>query len=377
MLLNENQSLIQATVRDFAKRRLQPRSAEWDRSGHFPAEEIKTAGSLGLCGMTVPVDDGGAGADTLSYAIAIEELAAGDGSVSTIISVTNLVSRILARFGSPTQRSEELIALATGEALGCFCLTEPHAGSDASAIRTRAVRDGDFYVLNGTKQFVTSGRNADLAVVFAVTDPDAGKRGISAFLVPTTNDGYVVSRLEEKLGQHASDTAQITLDNCRIPASSLIGQPGEGYKVALSNLEYGRVGIAAQCVGMARSALECAIAYSRDRQSFDKPLSEHQAVAFRLADSATTLESCRLMVWHAAALQDAGLPGLKQACMAKLFASEQAEKICSAAIQVLGGYGYLKDFPVEQIYRDVRVAQIYEGTSDIQKMVICRHLFDN
>ena len=264
--------------------------------------------------------------------------------------------------------------MAKGEKLGCFCLTEPHTGSDASAITTRADRDGDHYVLNGVKQFITSGKYADVAIVLAVTDKSAGKRGISCFLVPTNTAGYIVARIEEKMGQRASDTAQILFENCRIPVTCLVGQEGEGYKIALSNLEAGRIGIAAQAVGMARAALDASIKYAKDRVTFGVPIIEHQAVNFRLADMATQLDAARLMVWRAAMLKDAGKPCLTEASMAKLFASEVAEKVCTDAIQIHGGYGYVSDFPVERIYRDVRVCQIYEGASDIQRLVIGRSL---
>jgi hypothetical protein len=332
-------------------------------------------GELGLYGMLVPEQWGGSEAGYVALALAIEEVAAGDGATSTILSVNNsVVCGPLLNYGSDELKENWLRPLASGEMLGCFCLTEAHAGSDASAVKTQAVKDGDEYVINGSKQFITSGKNAQAAIVIAVTDPAAGKRGLSAFLVPTDNPGYQVAGIENKLGQHASDTASIFFDNCRIPASYLIGKEGEGYKIALSNLEGGRIGIAAQCVGMARAAYEVALAYAQERKSFDKPLIEHQAVGFRLADMATQIEATRLLVLNAAGLRDAGQPCLKEASMAKLFASEMAEKVCSDAIQTLGGYGYLNDFPLERIYRDVRVAQIYEGTSDIQRMVIARQI---
>jgi len=284
------------------------------------------------------------------------------------------VNAILMRYGNPEQQKKWLMPLAQGHMLGAFCLTEPHVGSDASALRTTATREGDSYVLQGVKQFITSGKHGDVAIVIAVTDKAAGKKGISAFIVPTDTPGYVVARLEDKLGQHSSDTAQINFDQCRVPAENLIGQEGEGYKIALSALEGGRIGIAAQSVGMARSALEVALDYARQRESFGTAIFNHQAVGFRLADCATRLEAARQLIWHAAALRDAGRPCLKEAAMAKLFASEVAEEICSAAIQTLGGYGYVSDFPVERIYRDVRVCQIYEGTSDVQKILIQRAL---
>lgn len=373
MNLTEEQTMIRDMARDFARERLAPNAAKWDQEGIFPGDVLAELGELGLYGMTIPEQWGGAGTDYVSFALAIEEIAAGDGACSTILSVNNsVVCGPLLKYGSDYLKEKYLRPLASGEMLGCFCLTEPQAGSDAAALRARAVREGDEYVLNGTKQFITSGKYGQVAIVFAVTDPAAGKRGISAFIVPTDNPGYKVASIEEKMGQHASDTAQIFFDDCRIPVDHLIGKEGEGYKIALSNLESGRIGIAAQSVGMARAAYEAALAYAKERESFGKPIIKHQAVAFRLADMATQLEAAHLMVMNAATLRDAGKPCLKEACMAKLFASEAAEKICSAAIQVHGGYGYLKDFPVERIYRDVRITQIYEGTSDIQRIVISR-----
>jgi len=375
MRLSDEHRLVRDTLRDFAQQRLAPHAARWDREHHFPRAELAALGELGALGMVVPDEWGGAGADYLSLALALEEIAAGDGATSTIVSVQNSVvcGPILA-FGSDAQKTRYLGPLASGAKLGCFCLTEPAAGSDASAIATRAMRDGDHYVLDGVKQFITSGRHADVAIVFAVTDKVAAKRGISAFIVDTSTPGYVVTRIEDKTGQRASDTAQITFEGCRVPRENLLGREGEGYRIALANLEAGRIGIAAQAVGMARAAYEAALAYARERTSFGKPLIEHQAVAFRLADMATSLEAARQLVWHAATLRDAGEPCLKEASMAKLFASEMAERVCSDAIQVHGGYGYVSDFPVERIWRDVRVCQIYEGTSDIQRMVIGRAL---
>ena len=375
MNLSEEQKLIRDSVREFVQDRIAPFAAEWDKSNHFPAQELKQMGELGLFGIAIPEAWGGSGADYVSFALAIEEVAAGDGACSTILSVNNsVVCGSLLGSGRDFLKQTYLKPLASGAQLGCFCLTEPQAGSDAAALETRAQKQGDDYVLNGSKSFITSGANADVAIVFAVTDPDAGKKGISAFVVPTDNPGYQVGKVEQKMGQHASDTAQIFLKDCSIPADHLLGEEGEGYKIALMNLESGRIGIGAQCVGMARAAYECALEYARERITFGKPIIEHQAVAFRLADMATQLEAARLMVLHAASLRDAGEPCLKQASMAKLFASEAAEKICSAAIQVLGGYGYLSDFPLERIVRDVRVSQIYEGTSDIQRIVIAREL---
>jgi alkylation response protein AidB-like acyl-CoA dehydrogenase len=323
----------------------------------------------------IPEAYGGAGLDYVSLAVALEEIAAGDGATSTILSVQNsVVCGPLFAFGSDDQKTRYLKPLASGAKIGCFCLTEPHAGSDAGAITTRAERVGESFVLNGVKQFITSGKTADVAIVFAVTDKSAGKKGISAFIVDTDTPGYSADRVEEKLGQRASDTAQVVFANCRVPAANLLGREGEGYRIALANLEAGRIGIAAQSIGMARAAFEAALAYARERTSFGKTIVDHQAVNFRLADMATALEAARQLVWHAASLRDAGQPCLKEASMAKLFASEMAERVCSDAIQIHGGYGYVSDFPVERIYRDVRVCQIYEGTSDIQRMVIGRAL---
>jgi butyryl-CoA dehydrogenase len=375
MILTQEQELIRDSMRAFAQERLAPFAAEWDRNHTFPREALNELAELGALGMVVPEEWGGAGMDYMSLVLTLEEIAAGDGATSTIVSVQNsLPCGILNRFGSDAQKEAWLKPLARGEKLGCFCLTEPHVGSDASAIRTSAVRDGNEWVLNGVKQFITTGKYADVAIVFAVTDKAAGKKGITCFLVPASAPGYQVGRIEEKMGQKASDTTQILFEDCRIPADSVVGKEGEGYRIALSNLEAGRIGIAAQCLGMARAALEAAVKYAQERESFGKPIFEHQAVNFRLADMATQLEAARQLVWHAASLKDAGRPCLKEASMAKLFASEMAERVCSDAIQVHGGYGYVTDFPVERIYRDVRVCQIYEGASDIQKLVIGRAL---
>jgi butyryl-CoA dehydrogenase len=375
MLLSPDQEMIRDAVRDFAQQELWPNAARWDKEQTFPHEVHKGLAALGAYGICVPEDLGGAGLDYLTLALVLEEIAAGDGGTSTAISVTNCpVNAILMRYGNEAQQKKWLTPLAQGEMLGAFCLTEPHVGSDASALRTTAAKQGDDYVINGVKQFITSGKNGHVAIVIAVTDKGAGKKGMSAFIVPTHSPGYQVARLEEKLGQHSSDTAQINFDNCRVPAENLIGAEGEGYKIALSALEGGRIGIAAQSIGMARSAFEVALQYSKDRESFGTAIFNHQAVGFRLAECATQLEAARQLMYHAASLRDAGLPCLKEAAMAKLFASETAEKVCSAAIQTLGGYGVVNDFPVERIYRDVRVCQIYEGTSDVQKIIIQRAL---
>ncbi|MDD2048267.1 acyl-CoA dehydrogenase [Pseudomonas putida] len=375
MLVNDEQQQISDAVRQFAQERLRPFAEQWDRDHRFPKEAIEEMAELGLFGMLVPEQWGGSDTGYVAYAMALEEIAAGDGACSTIMSVHNSVGCVpILKFGNDAQKQQFLTPLASGQMLGAFALTEPQAGSDASSLKTRARRDGDHYVLNGCKQFITSGQNAGVVIVFAVTDPAAGKRGISAFIVPTDSPGYQVARVEDKLGQHASDTCQIVFDDVRVPVANRLGEEGEGYKIALANLEGGRIGIASQSVGMARAAFEVARDYARERQSFGKALIEHQAVAFRLADMATRVAVARQMVLHAAALRDAGRPALVEASMAKLFASEMAEKVCSDALQTLGGYGYLSDFPLERIYRDVRVCQIYEGTSDIQRMVIARNL---
>jgi len=377
MLLTTEQEQVVDAVRDFVQGEIAPRAAEWDKTHTFPRQALRGLGELGCFGLTVVPQWDGAGFDYVTLAAVIEEIAAGDGALSTIISVINSVGcGPIERFGNDWQKDTFLRPIARGEWISAFCLTEPDAGSDAAALRSRAVRDGDDYVINGVKQFITNGKHADVAIVFAVTDPAAGKKGISAFLVPTTAAGYTVAKVEDKMGQHASDTCQIVFDNVRVPASHLLGKEGEGYRIALANLESGRIGIAAQCLGMARAALEFATRYATERQTFGQAIIRHQAVGFRLAEAAARLEAARQLVRHAAALKDAGKPCLKESSMAKLVASEMAEAVCSAAIQTLGGYGYLSDYPLERIYRDVRVAQIYEGTSDVQKLVIARALED-
>jgi alkylation response protein AidB-like acyl-CoA dehydrogenase len=375
MLLSDDHLAVQEAVRAFAQAEIAPHAAAWDKSHQFPKAALRGLADLGCYGVAVPTEWDGAGLDYLALAVILEEVAAADGATSTIVSVNNCpVCSILMAFGNADQKERFLKPLARGDMLGAFCLTEPHVGSEAGGLRTTAVRDGDAYVLNGVKQFITSGKNGDVAIVMAVTDKAAGKRGISAFLVPTATPGYTVARLEDKMGQHASDTAQILFENCRVPAENLLGEEGMGLKIALSGLEGGRIGIASQAVGMARAAFEAALAYAKERTSFGQPIFQHQAVQFKLADMATQIEAARQMIRHAAALKDAGRPCLKEAAMAKLFASEMAERVCSDAIQVHGGYGYVSDFPVERIYRDVRVCQIYEGTSEVQKILIGRAL---
>jgi butyryl-CoA dehydrogenase len=375
MLLSEDHRAVQDAVRQFVQAEIAPHAAAWDKSHQFPKVQLRGLAELGCFGVAVPAEDGGAGLDYLALALILEEIAAGDGATSTVISVTNCpVCSILMAFGNAEQKASFLAPLARGDLLGAFCLTEPHVGSEAGGLTTTAVREGDHYVLDGVKQFITSGKNGDVAIVMAVTDKAAGKKGISAFIVPTSTPGYTVSRIEDKLGQHASDTAQINLEGCRVPARYRLADEGMGLKIALSGLEGGRIGIASQAVGMARAAFEAALAYSKDRITFGRPIFEHQAVQFKLADMATRIEAARQLIWHAATLKDAGRPCLKEAAMAKLFASEMAERVCSDAIQVHGGYGYVSDFPVERIYRDVRVCQIYEGTSEVQKILIGRAL---
>ena len=375
MLLNEDHIAVQDAVRSYVQAEIAPHAAAWDKSHHFPAAQLKGLAALGCYGVAVPEAWGGAGLDYLALSLILEEVAAGCGATSTVVSVNNCpVCSILLGYGTAEQKERFLKPLARGDMLGAFCLTEPHVGSEAGGLKTTAVLEGDAYVLNGVKQFITSGKNGDVAIVMAVTDKAAGKKGISAFVVPTKTPGYTVARIEDKLGQHASDTAQILFDNCRVPVANLLGEEGMGLKIALSGLEGGRIGIASQAVGMARAAFEAALAYSKDRKSFGQPIFQHQAVQFKLADMATQIEVARQMIHHAASLKDAGRPCLKEAAMAKLFASEMAERVCSDAIQVFGGYGYVSDFPVERIYRDVRVCQIYEGTSEVQKILIGRAL---
>ena len=375
MQLSEDHRAVRDAVRSYVVDRIAPHAAEWDKRHHFPRQELQGLAELGCFGVAVPSPWGGAGLDYLALAIVLEEIAAGDGATSTVISVNNCpVCSILLAWASEAQKQRWLKPLASGQWLGAFCLTEPHVGSQADGLTTSAVWDGKDFVLRGVKQFITSGKNGDVAIVMAVTDKSAGKHGITAFVVPTDTPGYHVARVEDKLGQHASDTAQVIFEDCRIPADQVLGELGQGLKIALSGLEGGRIGIAAQSVGMARSAFNAALRYAKERVAFGKPIFEHQAVQFRLSDMATQLEAARQLVHHAASLKDAGLPCLKEAAMAKLFASEMAERVCSAAIQVFGGYGYVSDYPVERIYRDVRVCQIYEGTSDIQKILIGRAL---
>lgn len=375
MILNEQQSMIRHTARQFARQRLKPDSAAWDRDRLFPRDALAEMGRLGFLGMTVPAEWGGIGADTVSLAVALEEIAAGDAACATIMSGHNSVGCMpIAEFGTTEQKERFLRPMAQGTMLSAFCLTEPQGGSDIGAMTTRAHSAGDHYVISGTKQFITTGKNADIALIFAKTNPDAGSRGITGFIVPVDSPGYIVGRVESKLGQHASDTCQIVLEDLRVPAAFRLGEEGEGYKIALANLEEGRIGIAAQAVGIAQAAFEVSFTYARERVTFGKPIIEHQAVGFRLAAMATRIEGARQLILHAAQLRDARRPCLKEACMAKLVASEMSEWVCSEAIQTLGGYGYMHDHPLEQLYRDARVTRIYEGTNDIQHLAILREM---
>ncbi|MDP6690379.1 MAG: acyl-CoA dehydrogenase family protein [Alphaproteobacteria bacterium] len=375
MIPTEEQIMIRDMARAFAAEQIAPHAGEWEDKAIFPADTFKEMGKLGLMGMTVPEEWGGAGLDYVTYAMALEEIAAGDGAVAIVMSGHNSVGCMpILEYGTEAQKERYLRALTQGEMLCAFALTEAKGGSDAGALTTRAVRDDDGYVINGNKQFITTGKNADITLIFAVTNPELGTKGISAFIVPTDTPGYEVVRLEEKMGLNASDTAQLAFNDMRVPHDALLGEEGQGYRIALGNLEGGRIGIASQALGMARAAYEAALAYAQEREAFGKPIIEHQAVAFRLADMATQLEAARQLIWHAAALRSAGQKCLMEASMAKMFSTDMAEQVCSDAMQTLGGYGFLRDFPVERYYRGVRGARIYEGTNDIQKLVIARDI---
>ncbi|UVJ45786.1 acyl-CoA dehydrogenase family protein [Pseudomonas sp. LS1212] len=373
--LSEEQIMIRDMARDFAKGEIAPHAQAWEKARWIDDALVEKLGELGLLGMVVPEQWGGSYTDYVAYALAVEEIAAGDGATGALMSIHNSVGcGPLLAYGSQAQKETWLARLASGEVIGCFCLTEPQAGSEAHNLRTRAELQGDHWVINGAKQFVSNGKRAGLAIVFAVTDPDLGKKGISAFLVPTDTAGYIVDRTEHKMGIRASDTCAVTFNDCRIPAANLLGERGKGLAIALSNLEGGRIGIAAQALGIARAAFEAALGYSRDRVQFGKPIGEHQSIANLLADMHLQINATRLLILHAARLRSAGLPCLSEASQAKLFASEMAESVCSKAIQVHGGYGYLEDYPVERYYRDARITQIYEGSSEIQRMLIAREL---
>lgn len=373
--LSEEQRMIRDMAREFAQREIAPHAAAWEKAGWIDDALVAQMGELGLLGMVVPEEWGGSYVDYVAYALAVEEVSAADGATGALMSIHNSVGcGPLLQYGSPAQKETWLARLAAGRAIGCFCLTEPQAGSEAHNLRTRAELHGDHWVLDGAKQFVSNARRASLAIVFAVTDPALGKKGLSAFLVPTDTPGFVVERSEHKMGLRASDTCAVTLQHCRIPAANLLGERGKGLAIALSNLEGGRIGIAAQSIGIARAAFEAALRYARERVQFGKPIAEHQSIANLLADMHTRLNAARLLTLHAARLKSAGLPCLSEASQAKLFASEMAEQVCSSAVQIHGGYGYLEDYPVERYYRDARITQIYEGTSEIQRLLIAREL---
>lgn len=373
--LTEEQRMIRDLARDFARREVTPHARAWEKAEWIDDAVVAQLGELGLLGMVVPEQWGGTYLDYVAYALAVEEISAGDGSLGALMSIHSSVGcGPLLRYGNAEQQDRWLPDLSAGKVIGCFCLTEPQAGSEAHNLRTRAVLDGDSWVLNGSKQFVSNGRRAGLAIVFAVTDPELGKKGLSAFLVPTDTPGFRVERTEHKMGLRASDTCAVTLDNCRIPAANLLGERGKGLAIALSNLEGGRIGIAAQALGIARAAFEAALGYARERIQFDKAIIQHQSIANMLADMHTRLNAARLLILHAARLRTAGQPCLSEASQAKLFATETGEWVCSKAIQIHGGYGYLEDYPVEQYYRDIRITQIYEGSSEIQRLLITREL---
>jgi alkylation response protein AidB-like acyl-CoA dehydrogenase len=374
-MLSEEQIMIRDMARDYAQSRLAPTAHAREKAGRIEPEVIAELGELGFLGMTIDPDWGGAGADYVSYALALIEIAAGDGSVSTMVSVHNApVCAVLDRFGSDAQKEEWLRPLATGAKVGSFALTEPQAGSDASNLKTRAVRTNEGYRINGSKQFISSARIGQTTVLFAVTDPEKGKKGISCFVTANEAKGFEVVRVEEKLGQKASDSCALAFEDLDVPFEQLVGEEGQGYAIALSSLEAGRIGIAAQATGLAQAAYERALAYAKERSAFGGPIFDLQAVQFRLAEMATDLEAARSLVMNAARMKDQGVPCLKEACMAKLYCAQAAERITSEAIQVLGGYGYLADYEVERMYRDQKVCQIYEGTNDIQKLIIARQI---
>jgi hypothetical protein len=371
----DEQRMIRDSARDFARAELAPRAGEFEKAGWIPEETVAKLGELGLLGMMVPDEWGGSYTDYIAYALAIEEIAAGCAATSTLVSVHSSVGcGPILKYGTEEQKRQYLSDMAQGKVIGCFCLTEPQAGSEAHNLKTRALLDGGFWVLNGSKQFITNGKRAKVAIVFAVTDPELGKKGLSAFIVPTATPGFLVSTPEHKMGIRASDTCAITFDNCRIPADSLLGPRGKGLSIALSNLEGGRIGIAAQAIGIARAAFEAALGYAKTRRQFNKPIAEFGSIGNMLADMETSINAARMLTHHAARMRGAGLPCLSEACQAKLYASEMAERVCSKAIQIHGGYGYLEDYNVERHYRDARITQIYEGTSEIQRLVIARAL---
>jgi len=372
---SDDQRMIRDTAREFALQELKPHAAQWDRDGWIADEAVQKMGQLGLLGMMVPDQWGGSFTDYIAYALALEEIAAGCAATAGMVSVHSSVGcGPIVKFGSDAQKARYLPAMAQGEAVGCFCLTEPQAGSEASNLKTRAVLENGQWTLNGNKQFVTNGKRAKVAIVFAVTDPELGKKGLSAFIVPTDTQGFIAGKPEKKLGIRGSDTCAIILDNCRVPADALLGPRGKGLAIALSNLEGGRIGIAAQAVGIARAAFEASVTYAQGRKQFGRPIAEFGSIGNMLADMQTSINAARLLTHQAARLRTEGQPCLSEASQAKLFASEMAERVCTHAIQIHGGYGYLEDYDVERHYRDARITQIYEGTSEIQRLVIARAL---
>lgn len=372
--VTSEQAAIRDLTRDFVRKEIAPFAAEWDRTSTVPLDTVKKAGALGLFGVGVPAEWGGSGADFVAYILMTEELAYGDAGVCNMISATNAFAWKVRDHGTPAQKERFLRPVATGDALACLMYTEPQAGSDAANQQTRAVRRGDRFIINGTKSFITSGRSASVGVLLAVTDPAAGKRGISAFLVRTDAPGYRVVRVEDKLGHRTNDTCQVVLEDLEVHADAMLGPPGQGLKIALAYLDTGRIGVAAQSVGVARAALDAAVRYGRERETFGKKLIEHQAIAFSLAEMATDVEVARQMCLHAARLKQAGTRCIKEASMSKLFAAQMCERVCSAALQIHGGYGFVRDYPVEKLYRDARVFQIYDGTNEVQKILIAREL---
>ena len=373
--LSEEQQMIQALAREFAEKEVKPVAALLDQEARFPHETVKRMGELGLMGIAVPEAYGGSGADTVAYVLALEEIAKACASHAVIMSVNNsLYCDPVLKYGTDEQRKKFLAPFASGQQIGCFALTEPQAGSDATNQHTLAVRDGDGYVLNGRKVFVTNGREASVALVFAQTDPAKAHRGISAFLVERGTPGFLVPKVEDKLGIRASDTAEFVFEECRVRAANRLGEEGMGFKIAMGTLDGGRIGIAAQALGIAAGAFELSVAYAKERKSFGVPIAQHQMVQWMLADMATAIDAARLLIWRAAALKDAGRPFGPDAAMAKLFASEMAMKVTTDAIQVHGGYGFIKEYQVERYFRDAKITQIYEGTSQIQKLVIARHV---
>ncbi|MCH7887292.1 MAG: acyl-CoA dehydrogenase [Candidatus Marinimicrobia bacterium] len=376
--LSEEEIAIRQTIREFAEKEIAPSARERDEKSEFPFEIIKKLGKLGICGVCASPEYGGAGMSYLSYAIIIEELAKVDASVAVIISVTNTLASIpLRRFGTEEQMRKFLPALSSGEKLGAYSLSEPQAGSDASNLACTAVRDGDEYILNGVKNFVTNGSTADLIIVFAVTDKEIGSKGLTTFVVEKNSPGLSIGKIEKKLGIRSSDTAELIFEDCRIPVFNRIGEEGEGYKIALTTLDYGRIGIGAQALGIAQGAMDKAIAYSQKREQFGKTINKFQAIQFKIAEMAMEIDAARLLLYRAALKQDSGEKFTKESAMAKLFASQTAMKTANQAVQIFGGYGYMREYEIERFMRDAKITEIYEGTSEIQKIIIARETYNS